>query len=88
MVRDVGSPALMIHLDTFHMNIEEKDQAAAILLAGKHLGHFHACGCDRGQPGRDHINWKRLARRYWWFTQRRVPSTPDDAWPVGPDSHL
>jgi sugar phosphate isomerase/epimerase len=23
MVKDVGSPALAIHLDTFHMNIEE-----------------------------------------------------------------
>ncbi|HVV00771.1 MAG TPA: sugar phosphate isomerase/epimerase, partial [Verrucomicrobiae bacterium] len=30
MLHDVGSPALRLHLDTFHMNIEEKDQAAAI----------------------------------------------------------
>jgi hydroxypyruvate isomerase len=30
MVKDVGSPALKIQLDTFHANIEEKDQAAAI----------------------------------------------------------
>src|SRR5438093_797110 len=29
MVRDVGSPALKVHLDTFHMNIEEKSQAAS-----------------------------------------------------------
>src|SRR5947208_14208179 len=27
MVKDVGSPALKLHLDTFHMNIEEKEQA-------------------------------------------------------------
>ncbi len=57
MVNDVGSPALKIHLDTFHMNIEEKDSAAAIRRAGKLLGHFHACGSDRGAPGGDHINW-------------------------------
>jgi D-psicose/D-tagatose/L-ribulose 3-epimerase len=25
------------------------------------LGHFHACGCDRGTPGNDHINWKSIA---------------------------
>ena len=25
MIHDVGSPALKLHLDTFHMNIEEKD---------------------------------------------------------------
>jgi D-psicose/D-tagatose/L-ribulose 3-epimerase len=61
LVKDVGSPALAIHLDTFHMNIEEKDPAAAIRKAGKLLGHFHACGSDRGTPGNDHIDWKSIA---------------------------
>src|SRR5580698_251277 len=42
MVKAVGSPALKIHLDTFHMNIEEKHQGIAIRKAGKQLGHFHA----------------------------------------------
>src|ERR1700733_15237483 len=62
MIRDVGSPALKLHLDTFHMNIEEKDQAAAIRKAGKLLGHFHACGSDRGTPGGDHIDWPGIAK--------------------------
>jgi D-psicose/D-tagatose/L-ribulose 3-epimerase len=61
MARDVGSPALKLHLDTFHMNIEEKNQAKAIRKAGKLLGHFHACGSDRGTPGNDHIDWKPIA---------------------------
>jgi D-psicose/D-tagatose/L-ribulose 3-epimerase len=61
MVADVGSPHLMLLLDTFHMNIEEKQQPAAIRKAGKHLGHFHACGCDRGTPGNDHIDWPGIA---------------------------
>jgi D-psicose/D-tagatose/L-ribulose 3-epimerase len=61
MIQDVGSPALRLHLDTFHMNIEEKDQAAAIRKAGKLLGHFHACGSDRGTPGNDHIDWEPIA---------------------------
>jgi D-psicose/D-tagatose/L-ribulose 3-epimerase len=61
MIKDVGSPALKLHLDTFHMNIEEKDQAKAIRKAGKLLGHFHACGSDRGTPGGDHIDWKPIA---------------------------
>lgn len=61
MIRDVGSPALKLHLDTFHMNIEEKDQGKAIRKAGKLLGHFHACGSDRGTPGNDHIDWKPIA---------------------------
>jgi D-psicose/D-tagatose/L-ribulose 3-epimerase len=62
MVADVASPALKVQLDTFHMNIEEKDSAAAIRRAGKHLGHFHACGCDRGTPGNDHIDWPNIAK--------------------------
>ena len=61
MLRAVDRPALKLHLDTFHMNIEEKFQAAAIRKAGKHLGHFHACGSDRGTPGGDHTDWKSIA---------------------------
>jgi D-psicose/D-tagatose/L-ribulose 3-epimerase len=62
MVQDVGSPALGIHLDTFHMNIEEKNQAKAIKKAGKLLAHFHACGSDRGTPGGDHIAWPDIVK--------------------------
>jgi D-psicose/D-tagatose/L-ribulose 3-epimerase len=61
MLAAVNSPALKLHLDTFHMNIEEKDQAAAIRKAGSRLGHFHACGSDRGTPGGDHIDWPGIA---------------------------
>lgn len=61
MIKDVGSPALKLHLDTFHMNIEEKFLGAAIRKAGKQLGHFHACGSDRGTPGNDHTDWKSIA---------------------------
>lgn len=60
LVKAVGSKAVKLHLDTFHMNIEEKNQAAAILKAGNLLGHFHACGSDRGTPGGDHIDWKPI----------------------------
>jgi len=60
MIKDVDSKALKLHLDTFHMNIEEKNQAKAIKKAGKYLGHFHACGSDRGTPGNDHIDWKPI----------------------------
>ena len=35
--------------------------AKAIRAASKHLGHFHACGSDRGTPGNDHIDWKPIA---------------------------
>jgi len=60
LVKAIGSKAVRLHLDTFHMNIEEKNQAAAILKTGSLLGHFHACGSDRGTPGGDHIDWKPI----------------------------
>jgi len=62
MIKAVGSKALKLHLDTFHMNIEEKNQGAALRKAGKHLAHFHACGSDRGTPGKDHIDWKSIVQ--------------------------
>lgn len=62
LLRAIGSPAVKLHLDSFHMNIEEKDLGAAIRKAGKQLGHFHACGSDRGTPGGDHTDWAGIAR--------------------------
>ena len=62
LIKAVGAKNVKLHLDTFHMNIEEKNQAAAILKAGSLLGHFHACGSDRGTPGNDHIDWKPIAK--------------------------
>lgn len=62
MVKAVNSPALKLLLDTFHMNIEEKHQPEAIRKAGKLLAHVHACGCDRGTPGNDHIDWPGIAK--------------------------
>ena len=53
----VGSDAVGLHLDTFHMHLEEKDSAAAILLAGPRLYHVHACENDRGVPGTGQVAW-------------------------------
>ena len=61
LVNQVNSKALTLQLDTYHMNIEEKDPSQAILNAGSKLGHFHACGSDRGTPGGDQINWEKIS---------------------------
>lgn len=60
LLDDIGNDAAGILLDTYHMNIEEKNAATAIRAAGSRLYHFHACGCDRGTPGNDHIDWKSI----------------------------
>ncbi|MER3417601.1 MAG: sugar phosphate isomerase [Chloroflexota bacterium] len=61
VVEGVNSPGLGIALDTFHMNIEEKDLASAIRRAGPRLAHVQASGSDRGAPGNDHLDWRSIA---------------------------
>jgi len=56
-VKDVGEPNAKVHLDTFHMNIEEKDFYNPIKEAGELLNHFHCCENDRGVPGTGHVDW-------------------------------
>lgn len=48
---DADNDALSLHLDTFHMNIEEANPAAAIRLAGDRLGYFHVGESNRGYLG-------------------------------------
>jgi D-psicose/D-tagatose/L-ribulose 3-epimerase len=62
LIQAVGQPALKLHLDTFHMNIEEKNLGDAIRRAGRQLGHIHASASDRGTPGNDHVDWPGVAR--------------------------
>ena len=50
-IKDSGSDHLRLHLDTFHMNIEEASPAAAIRLAGDKLGYFHVGESNRGYLG-------------------------------------
>jgi D-psicose/D-tagatose/L-ribulose 3-epimerase len=62
MVADVGHPDVGLLVDTFHMNIEEKDIPAALRAAAGHIVEFHACSSDRGTPGEDHLPWPEIVR--------------------------
>jgi D-psicose/D-tagatose/L-ribulose 3-epimerase len=57
LLKDVGSSYLTIHLDTFHMNIEENNLSMAILDAGDSLYNFHVAENHRGMPGTGTIDW-------------------------------
>jgi D-psicose/D-tagatose/L-ribulose 3-epimerase len=57
----IGAENVGLLLDTFHMNIEEKDVGAAIRAAGDRIVVFHACENDRGTPGAGHIDWAGVA---------------------------
>src|SRR6202011_2946161 len=57
VVERIDSPACGVALDTFHMNIEEKDPVSAIRAARGRIAHVQVCGNDRGAPGSDHTDW-------------------------------
>src|SRR5258707_8014589 len=51
-----------MHLDTFHMNIEEHSLLEAVRRAGNRLAHVHGCENDRGAPGSGLVAWTQLAQ--------------------------
>ncbi len=51
---------LFIHLDTFHMNIEEASTEAAIMLCGARLGHIHFADNTRHACGEGTIDFKKV----------------------------
>ena len=53
---------IKIHLDTYHMNIEEKSFYDATKLAGEDLIHYHLCENDRGIPGTGLVAWDDIFR--------------------------
>jgi len=61
LVEMAGHPNLGIHLDTFHMNVEETNPATAVLQAGQKLFNIHAADNHRGAPGTGAFNWKGFA---------------------------
>jgi D-psicose/D-tagatose/L-ribulose 3-epimerase len=61
LVDDTGAPNVGLLLDTFHMNIEERDIPAAIARAAGRIVEFHASSNDRGTPGDDHLPWPQIA---------------------------
>lgn len=62
IARACGSDHIGVLLDTFHMNIEEKDPPAAIRAAGDALVHYHVSDNDRGRPGSGRYDFPADAR--------------------------
>lgn len=59
--RDVGLENVKVHLDTFHMMIEEESLSGAIHTCGKeYLGYFHTCENHRGIPGTGMVPWREV----------------------------
>lgn len=60
MIEKVGADNIFIHLDTYHMNIEEKGAGNGILDAREHLKYIHLSESDRGTPGWGTCDWDEV----------------------------
>lgn len=60
LIELIGEPNVKIHLDTYHMNIEEKSIRGSIRRAGRGLGHIHLNENDWGVPGTGHMEWNEI----------------------------
>lgn len=54
---EIGADNVMIHLDTYHMNIEEDDFVRPLHLVGDRLGYVHIGENHRGPLGSGHIDF-------------------------------
>lgn len=52
-----GADNVFIHLDTYHMNIEEAGMADGFRAAGDFLGYVHLSESNRGVPGTGTVDW-------------------------------
>ena len=60
MLDDVDAPNVVVHLDTYHMNIEEPDFMQPVLECGKRLGYVHIGESNRGYLGSGTIDFAQF----------------------------
>ena len=57
-----NSDYLKLVIDTYHMNIDEKDSYKAIKAAGPHIGYVHIADTERKFPGDGNIDFKPVLK--------------------------
>jgi D-psicose/D-tagatose/L-ribulose 3-epimerase len=62
MLDRVGEPNVFVHLDTYHMNIEEKGFYDPIVATGERMQYIHLSESDRGTPGTGNVHWDEVFR--------------------------
>lgn len=60
LIDRIGAANLVIHLDTYHMNIEEEGPAAGIRRAGNRASYIHLSESHRGVPGTGSVDWDAI----------------------------
>lgn len=87
----IGSDAVFVMGDLFHMNIEEADMGAALESAGEWLGYVHLADSQRHEPGRGHLDlapiFAALSRmKYAGYASFELAALSGDAAAVLPPS--
>jgi D-psicose/D-tagatose/L-ribulose 3-epimerase len=62
MLDRIGEPNVFVHLDTYHMNIEEKGFYEPIVALGPRMRYIHLSESDRGTPGTGNVHWDDVFR--------------------------
>ena len=56
----IDEPNVFVHLDTYHVNIEEKGFYDPIIALGSRLRYIHLSESDRGTPGTGNVHWDQV----------------------------
>jgi D-psicose/D-tagatose/L-ribulose 3-epimerase len=59
-IAEVGAPNVVVHLDSYHMNIEEANFRDPVFDCGDRLGYVHIGENHRGYLGQGHVNFPEL----------------------------
>lgn len=59
---EIGHDNVSVHLDTYHMNIEESDQLSPVLDVGERLGYVHIGESHRGYLGSGTVDFDGFFR--------------------------
>jgi D-psicose/D-tagatose/L-ribulose 3-epimerase len=62
MIDAIDRPNVCVHLDTYHMNIEETDMVSPVLACGGRLGYVHICESHRGYLGSGNVDFGAFFR--------------------------
>jgi sugar phosphate isomerase/epimerase len=57
LLKLVGLDSVRLAPDTYHMNIEESDPAAALQESAAYIGHIQASDSNRLEPGAGNLDW-------------------------------
>jgi sugar phosphate isomerase/epimerase len=60
LVREIGSDALRVVADIYHMNIEEVDIADSLRQVAPYLAHIQLGDSNRLEPGAGHVDWSAI----------------------------